>query len=273
MMNYLGNCSESDFIDLYRIDKHGLHFFANKLKKNADLTRSTGAGLPVEGQLLVTLRYFATGNSIKSLQNTASLNLSVGSVYKCIVHVSSAIASLGNDFIKFPSTAKEITEIKRGFYEYGGFPAVMGAIDGTVIRIKPPSTNEEAYVGRKEGHSINCQVICDIDEKFIDAVVRWPGSTHDSTIWQLSGAKNIFEAIVKREGRNFKGWLLGDSGYAQREIMMVPLLDEELTPKQKRYNGAHKKCRCTVERAIGVLKSRFRCQCMVQENWWCHYVP
>ena len=86
-------------------------------------------------------------------------------------------------------------------------------------------------------------------------------STHDSTIWQLSGAKNVIEAIVKKEGNDFKGWLLGDSGYAQREIMMVPLLDEELTPKQKRYNEAHKKCRCTVERAIGVLKSRFRCLC------------
>ena len=45
---------------------------------------------------------------------------------------------------------------------------------------------------------------------------------------------------MKREGNDFKGWLLGDYGYAQREIMMVPLLDEELTPKQKRYNEAHK---------------------------------
>ena len=94
VMNYLQKCSESDFIDLYRIDKHGLHFFANKLKNNADLMRSTCAGLPIEGQLLVALRYFATGNSIKSLQNTASLSLSVGAVYKCIARVSSVISSL-----------------------------------------------------------------------------------------------------------------------------------------------------------------------------------
>ena len=46
---------------------------------------------------------------------------------------------------------------------------------------------------------------------------------------------------MKREGNDFKGWLLGDSGYAQREIMMVPLLDEKLTTKQKRYDEAHKK--------------------------------
>ena len=44
---------------------------------------------------------------------------------------------------------------------------MMGAIYGTAIRIKPPSTNEKAYVGSKEGHSINCQVICDINEKFV----------------------------------------------------------------------------------------------------------
>ena len=46
---------------------------------------------------------------------------------------------------------------------------------------------------------------------------------------------------MKREGNDFKGLLLGDSGYAQREIMMVPLLDEKLTTKQRRYNAAHKK--------------------------------
>ena len=74
--------------------------------------------------------------------------------------------------------------------------------------------------------------------------------THDTTIWLLSGAKNIVEAISKRERLDFKGWLLGDSGYAQREI---PLLDEDLTPKQKRYNEALKKCKCTVE--------RLRCLC------------
>ena len=39
--------------------------------------------------------------------------------------------------------------------------------------------------------------------------------------------------------------------------MMVPLLDE----KQRSYNKAHKKCRCSIERAIRVLKSRFRCLC------------
>lgn len=73
--------------------------------------------------------------------------------------------------------------------------------------------------------------------------------------------KSIIEEYTNRRGNDFKGWLLGDCGYLQREILMVPLLSDELTAKEKRYNSTHKKCRCCVERAIGVLKSRFRCLC------------
>ena len=141
------------------------------------------------------INYFVS-SYLKSLQSTASLDLSRGTVHNCIVNVSSSLAALGDEFIKFPTSIKDITEIKRGFYEYGGFPAVIGAIDGTVIRVKPPSTSEEAYVGRKEGHAINCQVICDINERFLDAVVLWPGSIHDSTIWKLSGVKTLIEDFV-----------------------------------------------------------------------------
>ena len=61
---YLNSCTEEDFIDNYRIDKHGLYYFAEKLKSNSGLVRSTNAGLPIECQLLVALRYYATGNSL-----------------------------------------------------------------------------------------------------------------------------------------------------------------------------------------------------------------
>ena len=73
--------------------------------------------------------------------------------------------------------------------QYGGFPACIGAIDGTHIQI-----NEDANVGRKGFHSINLQVVCDHNLIFTDVVVKWPGSTHDTTIYNSSAFKKRIEA-------------------------------------------------------------------------------
>jgi hypothetical protein len=62
------------------------------------------------------------------------------------------------------------------------------------------------------------------------------------------------------EGLQHTGWLIGDSGYMQRCRMMIPFGHKaKLTSAQKRYQTAQIKCRNTVERTIGILKSRFRC--------------
>ena len=42
--------------------------------------------------------------------------------------------------------------------------------------------------------------------------------------------------------------------------MMIPF-EEPKTEAEQNYNKSHKKCRCSVERALGVWKSRFRCIC------------
>ena len=140
----------------------------------------------------------------------------------------------------YPFNTAAITKIKEGFYNYGNFPGVMSAIDGTMIKIKPPSVNEHIYVGRKtDGHYLNVQVICDSNLKFLDAVIKWPGSVPDSVIWDMSGLKTLLEAYASRQGEDYRGWLLGDSGFSQRPNMMVPLV-EPTTSKEMAYNAAHK---------------------------------
>lgn len=50
--------------------------------------------------------------------------------------------------------------------------------------------------------------------------------------------------------------LLGDSGYALKPYCLVPFM-APTTAGQRRYNTAHKRTRCSVERSIGIWKRRF----------------
>ena len=258
---YLNDTTESDIINLYRLDKHGIQYFADRIRNHPDVAKSTKAGLSSETQVLVALRYYATGNSVISLKNTADLKLSHGSVFNAIKNVSSALCSLLREDVAYSFEESEISEIQQGFFEYGGFPCCMGAIDGTMIKIKAPPIREDVYVGRKtDGHYLNVQFVCDVKLRFLDAVIKYPGSVTDKTIWSMCGLNEKLGGFLTSQERCYRGYFIGDSGYNQRAKMMIPLLDP-VGKKELSYNKAHKKCRCCVERSIGVYKSRFRCLC------------
>ncbi|XP_046543302.1 putative nuclease HARBI1 [Haliotis rubra] len=153
--------------------------------------------------------------------------------------------------IKFNPDANKVR--MQDFYKIAEFPCVIGAIDGTLIPIKrPPADEEVAYVCRKGFHAINVQAVCDANLRFINTVIRWPGSCHDSMIFSNSSLGQYLEL------GNVDGWLLGDSGYPCRPWILTPLLNPE-SKSEVKYNSAHCKTRNTIERAFGVLKSRFRC--------------
>lgn len=258
---YLNTISNEDFIEIYRLDKVGFRHFEEEIRTDTLISRSTQRGLQPAIQLLVALKYYATGNSVVSLRSTAGLQLSQGSVFNCIKNVSTALSRLTNKYIAYTFDPDNIAAIKHGFFQYGGFPACMGSIDGTQIKIKAPSIDEEIYVGRKtDGHYLNVQVVCDANLRLHDIVVKWPGSVRDLTIWEYSSLCDSMDRYFSSMPSSYKGWLIGDSGYSLRRNMMIPFEDPQ-TPAEEDYNRAHKKARCSVERAIGVWKSRFRCLC------------
>lgn len=51
----------------------------------------------------------------------------------------------------------------------------------------------EVFRNRKSYFSLNVQVVASADKKIIDIVARWPGSVHDSTIFQNSNLRMLFE--------------------------------------------------------------------------------
>ena len=60
--------------------------------------------------------------------------------------------------LKLKPTAYEAREIEAAFQAEGGFPAVVGLIDATVVCIRAPEHEPDAYINRKKFHSLNLQV-------------------------------------------------------------------------------------------------------------------
>ncbi|XP_039313207.1 putative nuclease HARBI1 [Solenopsis invicta] len=85
-------------------------------------------------QLLLTLRFFATGSFIISAGDFAGV--STTSAHRIIHHVTNAITILRSHFIKFPTTNNEIKMEQIEFYKICRFPRVVGCIDCTHVRVQ-----------------------------------------------------------------------------------------------------------------------------------------
>ena len=147
---------------------------------------------------------------------------------------------------------EEVVQVMDGFYQIAGIPGVVGAVDGTHVAIQAPTTAEWHYVNRKGYYSINVQVVADHNMIIRHLVARWPGSTHDSFIWENSSIRDSFH------NGHREGIILGDSGYPLRPYLLTPVSRPE-TASEIRFNEAHCATRVCVERTFGLLKSRFRC--------------
>ena len=90
-------------------------------------------------QVLIALRYFASGSFLQVVRDT--MGVDKGTVSRCIERVSHALAAKTDQFIKWPSDQRK-REIKQGFYESGGFPGVIGCVDGTHVRITAPNVDD-----------------------------------------------------------------------------------------------------------------------------------
>ena len=208
----------------------------------------TGLRIAPRLQLLVALRYMATGNFQLTLGDCADMSQS--SVSMCLRNVSAAIAQLATDFIKFTTPENE-NELMQKFSRIAGMPGVIGCVDGTHIPIlSPGGPTPELYRCRKGFFSMNVMAVCDPSLKFTNLVVNWPGSAHDSRVFSATRLAHSLESGM------YRGFLLGDSGYACRSYLLTPFLAPG-TDKERRFNASHIKTRNLIERAFGLLKRRF----------------
>lgn len=159
------------------------------------------------------------------------------------------------DTIKMPITAEGEAESRRLFRQMGtlenvnGLPGIDGAIDCTHVRLSSTRLNNiaEVFRNRKGYFSLNVQAVVGPRMEFLDVVPQWPGSQHDSRIFQNS------RIHMRYTERQLTGFLMGDARYPCLPFLLTPIANPS-TDAELTYNNIHGKGRRIVERTFSVWK-------------------
>ncbi|XP_066596249.1 putative nuclease HARBI1 [Prorops nasuta] len=239
-----------DFQRRFRLLKHHVLMVLERIERKISYRTKNNEPIPPLIQILVTLRFVATGSFFICVADFCGISKQSA---QSIVHkVLIAIAEESKDFIKFPCETNDLLRMQLENFNLSGFIRVIGAIDCFHVRIRSYGGEDaEIYRNRKGFFSINVQAIVNSRLELLDLVARWPGSTHDVTIFDNSRIKSRFES-----GEFENGLLLGDSGYACMPYLLTPLQNVN-TPSEILYNESQIRTRTMVERCFGILGKMF----------------
>jgi hypothetical protein len=248
--NLLECYDEDKFRERFRLSKVSTLTVLTKIEHHLEYASNRNAALSPIHQLLITLRYYATGTFQLVISDLSGVVKST--VCRTVHKVSRALASLRSQYIKFPMSDAERMQTMREFYAIAQFPGVLGSIDCTHVPMQSPGGDAaEIYRNRKGYFSINVQTIANARLLITDIVAHWYGSAHDVTIFNNCWIRAKFENEAIGAGH-----LLGDNGYGVKPYLLTPLLSP-ITEADKRYNKSQISTRNTVERSYGIWKRRF----------------
>lgn len=250
--------NDREMMARYRLDREGVTYVLQALTPALERRTRRNHALSPETIVFTGLRYFAGAGLFRDNGDIHGIHRQT--VSRCVDSVAKGIVrTLMARHICFPRTDEEIQETMAGFYDMKQFPCVIGLIDGTLIPIKGPTDaqDEPLFICRKQYHAMNVQAVVNSKMQFTNLVAKWPGSTHDSHIWNNSQLCQLFETNgISNTIEEF--WLLGDSGYQLVPYLLTPY-PEPQGHGQKQFNKCHRRTRCLVERVFGVWKARFMC--------------
>ncbi|XP_025152488.1 putative nuclease HARBI1 [Harpegnathos saltator] len=172
--------------------------------------------MPITAEKHVLTYLWYVGHESTGYRDVADrFGIAISTLYAIITRVTRFLMQLAPHIIQFP-TLEEKEATMAYFLETKRFPGIIGAIDGTHIRIDKPQNDHESYINRKQYFPIYLQGVVDHKMKFIDVFIGYPGSVHDARVFRESLLNESLAEICPRES-----YLVGDSAYPCLEHLIV----------------------------------------------------
>ncbi|MGQ3285928.1 transposase family protein, partial [Bosea sp. (in: a-proteobacteria)] len=186
--------------------------------------------LTQEEQLAVALSYLAKGSNFSHVGSI--WGCSVTTVSRCVANVTRAVWDRLSHHISLPQTEEEWQASVLEFEHISGLPQIVGALDGSHIRIDQPINVGHAYYNHKGFQSFVAQGLVNARGKFMDVYAGHPGRTHDALVFlhsplarQLSDAGSHLAQSLARgvhviAGVEVPRVIVADSAYATRQFVV-----------------------------------------------------
>ncbi|XP_068117002.1 uncharacterized protein [Hyperolius riggenbachi] len=231
-------------------------------KKDTRLRKS----ITPEEQLLITLRFLATGQSYASLHLTFRVGKST--VANIVNRTSRVIWSkLVEKYMPVPDSKKWI-EVAELFWDRCNFPNCLGAIDGKHVRLQKPARSGSLYFNYKKYFSLVLLAVADADYKFVYVDVGSYGGSSDSGIFRrsrLHGLLNEDRLDIPGDkpwpGRTSPSYpyvFVGDEAFALSHHVMRPYGMRGLGRQQRVFNYRLTRARRMVECTFGIMSNKWR---------------
>ena len=213
--------------------------------------------------MAIGLYRLAHGNSYISIG--PSFNVGKSTVIEAVQDVVGALNELKDEYIRFPETPAETAAFIETFENLLLLPNIVGAIDGTHVKIAAPKNSAVDYFSRFQQHDFSIQAVADGTLKFLDVSAGYPGSIHDSrmlrnsTLYYRAEAGHILTMpVVNVNGHDIGPYLVGDSAYPISPWLQKPFPEATRDRREIKFNKELSSARVKIECAFGCLKSRWR---------------
>lgn len=241
--------------------------------KSGNFTFLNGRPLSLCDQVAVALRRLGSGESLVTIGDSLGLNHST--VSQVTWRFVESMEERGLRHLHWPSTELEMAQVKSKFEKIQGLPNCCGSIDTTHITMCLPASDPTSYVwlDEEKNHSMVLQVIVDAEMRFRDILTGLPGKMSDWLVFQSSNFHKLCDKGERLNGKRLElndrseigEYIIGDSGYPLLPYLVTPYDGKELSTSKAEFNKRHKETQLVVQRALTMLKERWR---IIQGVMW-----